>query len=483
MTIVFPTIAPRGLDALDCVAVLARRTSDDSTWYCAGFVVVVGLLVWIGSVVRDRSVAHARVLEIESHVGYLKQEVVKARGAASDEKLVLQKRLSDQLQAASARESELQLQLQASVERLTRADAEHEAELEDLEDEVDARLERAKEVHATWVREVEVLSARLVALSNAFGESYISGRKWLLDAYREHLDWHDRQHKTALTLTARPNTAIADELEEVKAQRRELAVRVKALEWQLASYEEYFPELMEYRDAILSEAVDLRRSGRSAISDMDPALARGYLTKKEFETLDRVAKFQLALQRYVERRKQPWEIGRDYERQIGYQYERSGWRVHYQGALQGLEDLGQDLVCSQPGKLIVVQCKCWRESREIRERHVLQLFGTTTLRALENGLSQDQVTAVLVTTGKLSDVASRIATRLGVRVDKVPRAAYPLIKCNVSSESGEKIYHLPFDQQYDRVVIGDQPGECYVETVAEAERRGFRRAMRWQGEQ
>jgi len=54
---------------------------------------------------------------------------------------------------------------------------------------------------------------------------------------------------------------------------------------------------------------------------------------------------------------------------------------------------------------------------------------------------------------------------------------YPMIKCNVNGN--DKIYHLPFDQQYDRVRIGSVPGECYVKTAAEAEKLGFRRAKRW----
>ena len=55
---------------------------------------------------------------------------------------------------------------------------------------------------------------------------------------------------------------------------------------------------------------------------------------------------------------------------------------------------------------------------------------------------------------------------------------YPVIKCNVAHD-GEKIYHLPFDQQYDRVEISGKKGACYVETVKEAEEQGFRRAYRW----
>ena len=43
----------------------------------------------------------------------------------------------------------------------------------------------------------------------------------------------------------------------------------------------------------------------------------------------------------------------------------------------------------------------------------------------------------------------------------------------------EKIYHLPFDQQYDRTIIGDQKGEFFAWTVQEAVDKGFRRAKKY----
>jgi hypothetical protein len=50
-----------------------------------------------------------------------------------------------------------------------------------------------------------------------------------------------------------------------------------------------------------------------------------------------------------------------------------------------------------------------------------------------------------------------------------------MIKCNINN--GNKIYHLPFDQQYWRTVI-DKPGEFYAITVKEATKAGFRRAFK-----
>ena len=51
-----------------------------------------------------------------------------------------------------------------------------------------------------------------------------------------------------------------------------------------------------------------------------------------------------------------------------------------------------------------------------------------------------------------------------------------MIKCN-NAHNGEKIYHLPFDQQYDKIKIREN--DLYVQTVIEAEELGYRRAKRW----
>lgn len=44
-----------------------------------------------------------------------------------------------------------------------------------------------------------------------------------------------------------------------------------------------------------------------------------------------------------------------------------------------------------------------------------------------------------------------------------------------------KIFHLPFDQMYDRAVISSN-AERYAFTVEEAMSFGFRRAHRWMGD-
>ena len=72
-------------------------------------------------------------------------------------------------------------------------------------------------------------------------------------------------------------------------------------------------------------------------------------------------------------------------------------------------------------------------------------------------------------------MAKKFADKLGVLVSVRPLQDFPMIKCNINN--GDRIYHLPFDQQYYRTQI-KLHGEFYASTVEEAVKAGFRRARR-----
>ena len=204
------------------------------------------------------------------------------------------------------------------------------------------------------------------------------------------------------------------------------------------------------------------------------------MTEAEFRRLPAAKKYQLALDRYWTRPKTKWEVGRDYERFIGYEYESQGFEVHYQGIIEGFADLGRDLIATKGGCTEIVQCKYWSSDKTIHEKHVFQLFGTLTAYRLDH--PSDNATGVFATSTSLSERARQFASALQIRVSEgKPLERYPCIKCNISRRSGEKIYHLPFDQQYDSTVIEAERLERFAFTVAEAERLGFRRAHRWLG--
>lgn len=309
----------------------------------------------------------------------------------------------------------------------------------------------------------------------AFRDSYVRGRTWLAEFMAEAEHSIDNRDFT-MRYKSHPARKSADTVRDIKREKRELTLRVKLLEYQLKSYEEYFPQLADYREQILNEDLALAEGGdnENVLDEIDPV--RKYISRADWERLSPATRNQRALDAYIARQKTHWEIGRAYERYLGYLREKAGWNVTYHGALFGLADFGRDLVCEIEDRVEIVQAKRWGHEKFIRENHVFQLFGTTLHFRL--GHSEKRVTAVLATTAPLSPEAELAAELLEVRVERTPMTFdYPMIKCNINRATGEKIYHLPFDQMYDRTVIRN-PGELYVKTTREAERAGFRRAWR-----
>lgn len=339
------------------------------------------------------------------------------------------------------------------------------------------RLAAAKEIDER-TKDLQKKEVYVSSLRKSFEGNYYKGRRWLAEFVAEADKAFDDQISNYLQRKKHPAYNAAEAVKEAKAEKRAALKQIKFLEYQLKSYKEYFPFLEEFEEEILAEQIDFSsENADSVVDDIDRAAI--FLSKEEFEKLPVTERNQLALDRYIDRHKEKWEIGRLYERFLGFKYESEGWEVSYIGAVKGFEDMGRDLICKKDGKIHIVQAKCWAAEKTIHEKHVFQLFGTTLCYEMENSLLPGLVTPVFTSTTKLSPVATAAAQRLGVVIKHVPLdKKYPMIKCNVNQDN--KIYHLPFDQQYDRVKIQDA-GELYVRTVAEAEKKGFRRAKRYFG--
>lgn len=202
-----------------------------------------------------------------------------------------------------------------------------------------------------------------------------------------------------------------------------------------------------------------------------------FVSNEEYSRLSSTERNQLALDRYLERRKSNEEIGRDYEMYVGYRLECRGYQVQYNGIIKKLEDMGRDLIATKGNNTLIVQCKNWSQEKNIYEKHIFQLYGTLQLYKHDNPLFE--ATGVFITTTKLSDKARDIANVFNIKiVEQLPLGDFPRIKCNINRTTGEKIYHLPFDQQYDTTVINKKDGELYAFTVKEAEEKGFRHAWK-----
>lgn len=312
-----------------------------------------------------------------------------------------------------------------------------------------------------------------------FNTSYINGRKWLAQMFDELLKRWEEAQADLLLKKKRPAVKASEKMRKINKEKRELTVKLKFLEYQLKSYQEKFPFLVEFEEEILNEEI-------SSLDDVEnndrfqDASSR-YLSKDEYKKLAPSERNQLALNRYLSGSLNKAAISRLYERYIGWQYEQQGFRVEYYGAIKGFDDLGRDLICRKNNEIHVVQAKCWSEHKQIHENHICQLFGTAT-HFMQDNIGSD-VKMILITSTELSEVARLMANALGVeysenyKLDK----SYPVIKCNINRKTGEKIYHLPFDQMYDKVIIEPDEGEMYAATVFEAEFNGFRRAFRYRG--
>jgi len=326
--------------------------------------------------------------------------------------------------------------------------------------------------------EFERLMEEAKILKSEFEKGYINGRNWLSNAYSDYIQSKDNELECSLIVKPNPAYKSAEIVSALKKSRAEMAKKLRLLEYQLETYEEYYPQLLEYKYAILEELIDFQNEDIND-ENIDPALIFGFISKEEYDTQSNQQKFQLALDRYWNKEKSNLEIGRLYERYIGYIYESHGWKVKYEGIIKGFEDFGRDLICEKDAKHLIIQCKCWSKDKIIREKYIMQLFGSTILYGYENKI--DNVIPIFYTTTSLSDEANIVANKLGVKVVNEQLKRYPMIKCNVNHSDKEKIYHLPFDQQYDRIVIGDNYSESYVDTIEQAEKLGFRRAYKWSG--
>lgn len=314
-------------------------------------------------------------------------------------------------------------------------------------------------------------------LANETAQTY----PWLAKMYADYFYMQEAKLENHLRFKARPANKAADEVKAIRSELKLLRTQNKMNEYQLHVYETLFPWLEEFKELSPKEAYEaqLSVSGGSDAADEYEVL-KSWLSPEEYRGLSTTEKYQLALDRYLNRsNKTKWEIGIEYERYIGYLCERNGYNVEYTGARFGLEDMGRDLILSDGSNRIVVQCKRWGKEKLIHEKHIFQLFGSSILLSAQNpGLS---VKSAFVTTTALSDLARQCAAKLCISVyENVPFGSHPVIKCNIG-KTGERIYHLPFDQQYDRVVISPDQGEFYAFTVKEAEASGFRRAYRWHG--
>jgi len=313
------------------------------------------------------------------------------------------------------------------------------------------------------------------ALYNSFKENISCGWKYLADLIADFKTIEYDFSVRYLREKRRPAFAEAKRIAELKKETKEYIKELKLMKYKYEYLFKLYPDLEYYIE-------DLEGFDGDEFSDIDDLeenidKARKHLSKEEYETLSVDDRNQLALDRYTKSRKTKLQIGLEYEMCTGYFYEKDGWDVEYFGIDKKLEDMGRDLIAKKGNEVHIVQCKYWSKDKTIHEKHICQLFGTMIQYKMENN-PKLKIIPIFVTSAMLSETAKKFAKYLDITLEEnKPMVDFPRIKCNINK--GEKIYHLPFDQQYHRTKIDKNHGEFYAWTVKEAVEKGFRRAKKY----
>lgn len=336
----------------------------------------------------------------------------------------------------------------------------------EIEHEKNAIKARNLEIDESWSRLKSIIESKAPFIYSASLSSDMN--TYIYDNEQKYL-----RHKK------HPAIGASEVVLAMKAETKKHITDYKEMLYKYEFLLNTFPELKKYVD---DEEALISLGNYENYEDFDSNKDRvaDYLSKDEWMKLGINERNQLALDRYKKKSKSNWVIGIEYEMYIEYLLRKNGFTTIPFGSLKGIEDLGRDIIAKKTnskGEMVtyIIQCKNWSMSKEIHENTVCQLFGTTVEYDIQHKRMFQKTVPVLYTTTKLSDTAMEFAKRLGVSVVVAPKGDYPMIKCNIND--GNKIFHLPFDQQYYRTLI-DKPGEFYAWTIEEAVQAGFRRAYK-----
>ena len=270
---------------------------------------------------------------------------------------------------------------------------------------------------------------------------------------------------------------------DLRRKLQDTMMHLKMESYQMIFLQELFPELKQYMEDE-SSLLFLKQYKNLDVFNERRDRTHDWMTEEEYRRMGVDERNQLALDRYANRKLTNSEAGLEYERYVGYLLRTKGYNVEQNGIVSGVHDLGRDIIATRwsvNGSITyVIQCKRYSVNSDVwvvRENTVCQTYGTSIEYELSHPYLFNKIIPVIVTTKELTETAKRFADRLGVEVWVIPMGKYPMIKCNINQKTGEKIYHLPFDQQYETTQI-NQNGECYAFTVKEAVGKGFRRAMK-----
>ena len=214
------------------------------------------------------------------------------------------------------------------------------------------------------------------------------------------------------------------------------------------------------------QKIDMKRQQEELIKKEEQKIQDNLISKFGFDVYKYKFKINLSKE----------ELGKRYERYIGYLYEKDGYRVDYQGILKGKKDGGIDIIAIKKKEVLIIQCKRYGKDTFVHENTINQLYGALIYQ--KEKYPNKNVRAILYTANNnIDDEALEKLEHFKIEhiVKQHPKNEnYPLIKCNTGKDDS-RIYHVPDYGMYDRIKIELHRGEFYCETPDEAELKGFRK--------
>jgi len=269
------------------------------------------------------------------------------------------------------------------------------------------------------------------------------GFPWLSEAYADYFALKDGELEEYLRHKKHPAYTAAENVRIIKNEKRELVKENKIVNYKINYFKKLFPWLSELIAEDENEEMPVRID--DDVNDDNEDRVKNYLTQEEYKKLPSLERNQMALDRYLKNRnKSKWAIGRDYEMYVGYLYEQKGYSIEYKGIIDGFEDLGRDVIAIKDNEVCIIQCKRWAQYKEIHEKHIFQLFGTTMEYWIKNFknykkpksfekfakfLNENKLRPIFFTSTSLSDKAKKMARALSVEIiENEPLGEFPRIK-------------------------------------------------------
>ncbi len=162
---------------------------------------------------------------------------------------------------------------------------------------------------------------------------------WLANAFAELQQLRFQREEIELRNKKHPAIAKANKVAELGRSVRETERQFRLTKYRIQLYERLFPWLIDISgediETLITQKLGSSETGNSSQVDLDEPV-RKLLSEQEWSSLSNTQKYQMALNRWKQGRKSSWEVGRDFERFVGYELETAGYDVTYHGAIEGL---------------------------------------------------------------------------------------------------------------------------------------------------